>query len=101
MSKMLSVVLATALLGGVSVSALAGDAHHAIEVAKQAAKQAASVGGEWRDTGKMIKQAEAAAAAGDTKKAMHLAEMAAAQGRMGYEQAQVEAKKSFPPAYMN
>ncbi|MCB1874942.1 MAG: hypothetical protein KDH88_03120 [Chromatiales bacterium] len=101
MTKLLSIALGSVLLAGVGISAQAADANHAIEAAKAAQKQAALVGGEWRDTGAMIKEAEAAAAAGDVKKATHLAEMATAQGRMGYEQAMGEQKKQFPPSYMN
>lgn len=58
----------------------------AIAAAKTEQKKAAAVGGEWRDTGKIIKSAEEAAAAGDYGKATTLADKAAAQGRMGQEQ---------------
>ncbi len=50
-------------------------------------KKAASVGGEWRDIGKLIKKAKAAAAKGDFDKANKLLEEARFQARMGYQQA--------------
>ncbi|MCP4764671.1 MAG: SoxXA-binding protein [Gammaproteobacteria bacterium] len=59
----------------------------AIAAAKEAKKQAASVGGEWRDTGKMIKKAEALLKAGKTDEATKMAEKAEAQGMLGYMQA--------------
>jgi hypothetical protein len=43
---------------GYLTSANAADAVAEITAAKDAQKQASSVGGEWRDTGKMIKKAE-------------------------------------------
>jgi hypothetical protein len=62
-------------------------AEAAIAAAKDAQKQAASVGGEWRDTGKMIKKAEALLKEGKTKEAAKMAEAAEAQGMLGYMQA--------------
>ncbi len=59
----------------------------AIAAAKAAQKQAASVGGEWRDTKKMIKKAEALLKAGKTQEAAKMAEAAEAQGMLGYMQA--------------
>ena len=59
----------------------------AIAAAKDARKQAKSVGGEWRDTGKMIKKAEALLKAGKTEEATKMAEAAEAQGMLGYMQA--------------
>ena len=55
--------------------------------AKEAQKQAASVGGEWRDTGKMIKKAEALLKEGKAEEAAKMAEAAEAQGMLGYMQA--------------
>jgi hypothetical protein len=63
------------------------DAEKAIAAAKDARKQAASVGGEWRDTGKMIKKAEELLAAGKTEEAAKMAESAEAQAMLGYMQA--------------
>ena len=68
-------------------SANAADPVAAIAAAKEAQKQAASVDGEWRDTGKMIKKAEKLLKDGDADKAAKLAEAAEAQGMLGYMQA--------------
>ena len=69
-----------------------------ISAAKDAQKKAASVGGEWRDVGKFIKKAEAAAKDGKAKKAMKLAKKALQQSEDGYKQAmeQAESVKGFP-----
>ncbi len=72
--------LATTQAAGMSPEA-------AIAAAKEAQKQAKSVGGEWRDTGKMIKKAEKLLKEGKAEKAMKLAEEAEAQGMLGYMQA--------------
>lgn len=63
------------------------DAEKAIAAAKDARKQAASVGGEWRDIGKMIKKAEKLLKEGKTEEAAKMAEAAEAQGMLGYIQA--------------
>lgn len=68
-------------------SAFAANAEQAIADAKDAQKQAHSVGGEWRDTGKMIKKAEELLAAGKADEAEKLARQAEAQGMLGYMQA--------------
>ena len=68
----------------------------AIADAQAARKKAASVAGEWRDTAKMIKQAEEAGAAGDFAKGMKLASEAQKQGELGYEQAVKERGAGFP-----
>ena len=86
MTKILqTIVLATALAFTFSVHA--GEAEDAIMAAKAAQKSAKSVGGEWRDTGKMIKKAEALLADGNTEKAIKQARMAEAQGMLGHIQA--------------
>ena len=54
--------------------------------AEQARKLAASVGGEWREVGNMLKQAKAAAAQGDFAKAIALAKEAQFQSEMGHKQ---------------
>jgi len=59
----------------------------AIVDAKAARKQAISVGGEWRDTGKMIKKAEQLLKQGKNEEARMMAEAAEAQGMLGYMQA--------------
>lgn len=62
-------------------------AENAIAAAKAAQKHAASVGGEWRDTGKMIAKAEALLKEGKTEEAMKMAEAAEMQAMLGYIQA--------------
>ncbi len=60
----------------------------AITAAKNARKSAKKVGFEWRDMGKLIKKAEAAAKAGKSKKAIQIANKVVRQG----QQAQLQAK---------
>ena len=81
-----------ALMGGMTRAgtAMAADkagAAAAIAAAKASQKAANAVGGEWRDTGKIIKKAEEAAAAGNFADAEKLAKKAEAQGKLGKEQA--------------
>ena len=88
MIKNLSTTLLAAVFAvGFSASALAGAAEDAIADAKAAQKQAQSVGGQWRDTGKMIKKAEKLLKEGKTAEAEKLAREAEAQGMLGYIQA--------------
>ncbi|KPK54446.1 MAG: hypothetical protein AMS22_05865 [Thiotrichales bacterium SG8_50] len=68
----------------------AADAEAAIAAAKSANKQAGAMGAEWRDTGKLIKQAEEALAAGDYAKAIALADEARAQAEMAMDQKRAE-----------
>lgn len=77
----------TIFSSGYLATANAADAVAAIAAAKDAQKQASSVGGEWRDTGKMIKKAEKLLKEGKTEKAAKLAQQAEAQGMLGYMQA--------------
>jgi hypothetical protein len=63
------------------------DAGQAIAAAKDALKHAASVGGEWRDTGKMIKKAEELLKEGKTEEAAKMAEAAEEEAMLGYIQA--------------
>jgi hypothetical protein len=71
-----------------------------IAAADDARKQAASVGGEWRDTGKMIKKAKAMLEKGDFVAAAKLANQAAKQGHLGYEQAMSQ-KELKMPSYLH
>ena len=71
-------------------------AESAIAAAESARKKAASVDGEWRDTGKMIKKAQAALKAGDSAKAIKLAKKAEKQGKLGYEQAHAQQTLNMP-----
>jgi Ni/Co efflux regulator RcnB len=72
----------------------------AVEKADASRKKAASAGSEWRDTGKMIKQAKAAAKKGDYKKGLELANTAYRQGELGYQQA-IDQKDVGFPSYMH
>jgi predicted small secreted protein len=82
---------------GYLASTNAGDmsAEASIAAAKEAQKQARSVGGEWRDTGKMIKKAEKLLKEGKTKEAAKLAQEAEAQGMLGYMQATSQTKDNL------
>jgi hypothetical protein len=64
----------------------------AIKEAEEAIKKSASIGGQWRDAGKILKKAKAAAAKGDNKTALKQAKMAKFEGDMGYEQAKGQEK---------
>ena len=62
-------------------------AEKAIAAAKDARMQAQSVGGEWRDTGKILARAEALLKEGKYDEAVKMAESAEAQAMLGYIQA--------------
>ena len=92
-------VLAVVMLAGLPTSAFADEKTEfeaAWAEADAARKKAASVGGEWRDTGKMLKQAKAAWEAGEHEKATKLVEKAKTQGELGYEQAMKEKGADMP-----
>lgn len=98
-----ALALAFSLLASSSVL-MAGDmeanaamATDAIAKAVAAQKKAASVNGEWRDTGKFIKNARKAAEAGDYAKAIRLAEKAESEGNLGYQQAVSQSELKIPP----
>ena len=61
-----------------------------LAAAEAARKKAASVGGEWRDIGKILKKAKKALKAGDGSKCVKLANKARRQGEIGYAQALAE-----------
>ena len=91
-SRTRTTLLATMLVlaGSVfQIPAQAADmnAEAAIAAAKDAQKQASSVGGEWRDTGKMIARAEALLKEGKNDEARMMAQEAEAQAMLGYIQA--------------
>ena len=71
-----------------------------IDAAEAARKEAASVDGEWRDTAKMIKKAKGLLKKGDFVAAAKLANEAAKQGHLGYEQA-VSQQDFKMPSYLN
>lgn len=80
-------VVATLGMSGTALADSKSETEAAIAAAVAAQKAAAKVGGEWRDTGKMIKKAQAAAAEGNFGNAIEIAKKAEAQGRLGKEQA--------------
>jgi len=76
-------------------------AQQAIDAAKAANKEAKASGYEWRDTGKIIKSAEAALAEGNTEEATKLANKATKQAQDAVKQQQAEHQKymdSLSPA---
>ena len=64
----------------------------AYAAAEAARKHAASVKGEWRDTGKMLKKAKSLAEKGDYDQAVKIAMEAKFQGERGAEQAIEQSK---------
>jgi len=82
----LAAVLALLLSGAAFGSSVDPAVQRAIQAAIEANERADSVGFQWRDSAKMIKQAEAAAEKGDNATALELAETARKQGELGYQQ---------------
>ena len=68
------------------------DAAAAITAAEKTNKKAKKAEFEWRDTGKIIKQAKAAAKEGEFDKAVKLANKAKKQAMMALEQAKAAKK---------
>ncbi|MCU7846355.1 MAG: SoxXA-binding protein [Candidatus Thiodiazotropha sp. (ex Monitilora ramsayi)] len=102
---LLFTLLAAIAFGGTTTTLLADEASAAkvqklIDAAEAARKEAASVNGEWRDTAKMIKKAKAKLAKGDYVGAAKLANEAAKQGHLGYEQAMSQ-KELKMPSYLH
>lgn len=91
---LLSLMLAMA--SSISLAADSAEAQKSIDIAVAAQKKAASVEGEWRDTGKIIKKAKLAQKKGDFDEAVKLANKAARQGKHGYEQATAQATLRLP-----
>lgn len=90
--------IATALIlsaCGVQQTHTDKDAAAAIAAAEATNKKAAKAEFEWRDTGKIIKQAKAAAKDGDFDKAVKLANKAKKQAELALQQA-AAAKKARP-----
>jgi len=77
--------------------AMAGGAADAIKAAKDAQKEAKSIGFEWRDMGKMIKKAEELAKDGKEKKAVKLANKVA--GQLDIIKKQAELAKTAGPTF--
>ncbi len=68
-------------------AATADDVNKLLADAEKNRKQAASLGFEWRDTGKIMKKAKKQLAAGDVEGAMKSAEYARFQGEAAIKQA--------------
>lgn len=64
----------------------------AFDAAEEARKKASAVQSEWRDTRKIMKQAQAAAEKGDFDTAVALANKAKFQGERGAEQGEQQAQ---------
>ena len=100
--KIVTTIILSISLALVSSMAIAADqkaAEAAIAAAEKSRKNAASVDGEWRDTGKMIKKAKAAMKEGKFDKAIKIADFAKRQGQYGYEQA-ISQKTLKIPSYL-
>jgi hypothetical protein len=102
---LLVTLLAGLFCAGATTTLFAADAsaekvQKLIDAAEAARKEAASVGGEWRDTGDMIKKAEELLKNGDLVAAAKLANDAAKQGHLGYQQA-VSQKDLKMPSYLH
>ncbi|MEE9326721.1 MAG: hypothetical protein V3U71_05445 [Cocleimonas sp.] len=89
----------TLSLATFSVSTVhAGDnATSAIDAAKTARKEAKALGFEWRDMGKLIKKAEAAAKDGKAKKAIKIAKVVS--GQLAAIKAQAKVAKTAGPLF--
>jgi len=83
----LAALIAGLACAGTAAAADKAEADAAIAAEKSAQKAGAEVDGEWRDTGKMIEEAEKAAAEGNFASAVELAKAAEDQGHLGKEQA--------------
>ncbi len=97
MMIVLSIILG--LAGGAVTAADQTMVDTAIAAADASRKKAASVGGEWRDTGKKIKKARTLAKEGKFAAAVKLANFAERQGKYGYEQA-VSQQQMRIPSYL-
>ena len=98
-SKMTGIIFSGLVFSMASSVVSAADntrAQSAIVAAESAQKKAASLDGEWRDTGKMIKKAKAAQAEGNYDQAIKLANKAERQGELGYEQAHSQKELQIP-----
>jgi len=95
--KLFIAAAAALVLSGASFAASQADADAAISAAKSANK--AVKGAEWRDTGKMIKAAEAAAAKGNFDAAVSEAKAAEFQASIAQQQAK-RAGNTGNPSYL-
>jgi hypothetical protein len=99
---LLSIAATSALM--ISASAFAADKasfDKAYAAAEAAVKEAAAMKNEWRDSGKILKAAQKAAAAGDYDKAVQLAQKAEFQGKIAQGQAAAQANSGNPDYLYN
>ena len=68
-----------------------------LKEAREWQRKAASVDGEWRDVQSLLDRAEQAAASGDFRHAIELAESARFQSEMGYRQMRTQERVVNPP----
>lgn len=103
MKKMfLAAATASLLFTGVAMAgADKAAADKAIAAAESAIKASKAVDGEWRDAGKMVKAAKAAAKAGKFDDAVKSANAAEAQGHLGTAQAKAESGTGNPSYLYN
>lgn len=88
-----AMALTTVLAIGITTPSFAEEvtaeaAQQAITDAEAAREKAAAANGEWRDTAKLISEAQEALKAGDPGAAMSKAKKAKAQGELGLAQAE-------------
>ena len=95
-TKVILSAVSLLLASGIACAADQAAFDKAMAEAKEAVQVAAAAKGEWRDTGKMLKEAEKAAAAGDYAKAVKLAEAAKMEGILGAQQANGQANVGNP-----
>ena len=96
---LVSGLLAGALFAGGATAADMAAFQKAYDAAKATVDKADSVGGEWRDTGKMMKKAKMLALDGKFDEAIKEADKAKFQGEAGYAQAMAE-KNAGHPSYL-
>lgn len=103
------ILLSALMLGGVAAN-LSADENKAVDPtiartqqmiddAEKARAQAASVGGEWRDTAKIIEEAQESLNKGNAVAAMKLAAQAHKQAVLGYQQ-MINQKELKMPSYL-
>jgi uncharacterized protein YabN with tetrapyrrole methylase and pyrophosphatase domain len=93
----LAIATITLSLTTLATPVMAGSADDAIKAAKDAQKEAKSIGFEWRDMGKMIKKAEELAKDGKEEKAIKLANKVA--GQLDAIKKQAELAKTAGPRF--
>ena len=101
LSILWATTLMAVLLGAPAMAADQAGYDKAAAAAKAALEAAAAVGGEWRDSRKLLKKATQAAAKGDFATATKLAETARFQGTKGQEQAKAEQDVGNPSYLYN